>query len=106
MCSNFFLGQVGTYKKLWDHWLKHRSDNLRRKLQQKYRNPHGSNMHYDNTDFYMQLVVEGETNDKIKSEMVIAIARYHNRDRSRKALEDRESECPLVVILLLCAVIC
>ncbi|CAB9504115.1 expressed unknown protein [Seminavis robusta] len=83
-----------TYKSLWDNWLKHDDDNLRRKLQQKYKEPYPnfSSHHYKCTDFYMQLVREGESNDVINEQMIIAFARHHGKEWRGDDFEDREKE--------------
>ncbi|CAB9513183.1 unknown protein [Seminavis robusta] len=88
--------KVGTYKKVWDNWLRHEDDNLRRKLRQTYLspypNPWDDNMRYDNSDFYMGLVREAESNDNIHYQIVIAFARHHGRSFDGDAFEDRDEE--------------
>ncbi|CAB9520122.1 expressed unknown protein [Seminavis robusta] len=84
---------VGTYKKVWDNWLQHDDDNLRRKLRQTYLSPYPlTSKHYDNSDFYMGLVGEAESNDDIHYQVVKAFAQHHGRSYSGDAFEDREKE--------------
>ncbi|CAB9510835.1 expressed unknown protein [Seminavis robusta] len=84
---------VGTYKKVWDNWLQHDDDNLRRKLRQTYLSPYPlTSKHYDNSDFYMGLVGEAESNDDIHYQIVKGFAQHHGRSYSGDAFEDREKE--------------